>query len=153
MSGEHQTWSVDSTAYLRNLDREDLRAECIAVHYQSAPTKTERGTSIGLRFPTLIVAGYVEKPREVADKIAAILNAHWIEDDATTPPARSYADEDVARIIDWSAWSWHDRWLKEAETEKMAGRAASLRKDAKAHVAASLAKAAAIRLLSQGGKA
>jgi len=150
MSGEHQTWSVDSTAYLRNLDQEDLRAECIAVHYQSAPKKTERGTSIGLRFPTLIVAGYVEKPREVADKIAAILNAHWSEDDATTPPARSYADgvEDAAK--------WHDdEAAKARESERSAqllgfwDRMAHQQKLAAFHTTS----AKNLRLLSQGGKA
>jgi hypothetical protein len=141
MSGEHQTWSVDSTAYLRNLDREDLRAECIAVHYQSAPTKTERGTSIGLRFPTLIVAGYVEKPRQVADKIAAILNAHWIEDDATTPPARSYADGVEGEAIAHLA----NVLFADPGPKEIAARKAATdwwhQKDA------------AIRLSSQGGKA
>ncbi len=148
MSGEHQTWTVDSTAYLRNLDQEDLRAECIAVHYQNAPKKTERGTSIGLRFPTLIVAGYVEKPREVADKIAAILNAHWSEDDTATPPARSYADgvEDAAKVA-------------EVERDASAVAVEDLKRDEGAQSVAaggylsSQRIVAAIRLLSQGGKA
>lgn len=76
---EHTVWTADSTAYLRNLDREDLRAECIAVHYQKPPTRNEEKgtTSYGLRFPLLIVAGYAEKPREIADRVAAILNKHW----------------------------------------------------------------------------
>lgn len=77
MSEAHTVWTVDSTAYLRNLDSEDLRADAIAVHYQRPPRKTERGTSHSLRFPLLIVAGYVEQPRDVADKVAAILNKHW----------------------------------------------------------------------------
>jgi len=152
MSGEHQTWSVDSTAYLRNLDQEDLRAECIAVHYQSAPKKTERGTSIGLRFPTLIVAGYVEKPREVADKIAAILNAHWSEDDATTPPARSYADaiKDAAKVADAGLAQWNK--IVAAGGVTVAGISIT---EEEAHVAAGAceALAAAIRLLPQGEKA
>lgn len=79
---DHRCFTVDSTAYLRNLDREDLRAECIAVHYQRPPTENENGSrSIGLRFPMLIVAGYLEQPREVAERVAAVLEKHW--DDAS----------------------------------------------------------------------
>lgn len=77
----HEIWTVDTTSYLRNLDREDLRAECVAVHYQKPPRKTESGTSIGLRFPTLIVAGYVDKPLEIAARVAAILNKHWDDEE------------------------------------------------------------------------
>lgn len=77
MSEEHTCFTVSTTAYLRNLDREDLRGRCVAVHYQRPPEKTERGTSHGLRFPMLIMAGYLEKPDEVAERVAAILNAHW----------------------------------------------------------------------------
>jgi hypothetical protein len=77
---DHQRFTVDATAYLRNLDRDDLRAECIAVHYQNAPRQTETGTSISLRFPLLIIAGYVEKQRDVAERVARILNEHWGED-------------------------------------------------------------------------
>lgn len=76
----HACFSAEQTAYLRNLSARDLRESCHAVLYQRPPEKTERGTSIGLRFPLLIVAGYVEKPDEVAAKVARILNAHW--DDA-----------------------------------------------------------------------
>jgi len=75
--GEHQRFTVSSTAYLRNLSSEDRQAEALAVHYQDAPTKTEAGTHISLRFPTLIVASYVNQPHEIADKVARILNAHW----------------------------------------------------------------------------
>jgi len=76
---DHQRFTVDTTAYLRNLDREDLQAECIAIHVQNPPTRNEATgtTSFGLRFPALIIAGYLEDPREVADRIAAILNEHW----------------------------------------------------------------------------
>ena len=75
----HQHFTVSSTAYLRNLDAEDRRRECIAVHYQDAPKRTERGTSIGLKFPFLIVAHYVEGQWQEAEKVARILNAHWNE--------------------------------------------------------------------------
>lgn len=81
MSDEHQCFTVDSTSYLRSLNSDGLRAECIAVHYQKPPTKTEHGTSIGMRFPMLIVAGYLEEPRQVAERVAEILNKHWNEGD------------------------------------------------------------------------
>jgi hypothetical protein len=74
---EHACFTVDTTAYLRNLDRDDLREETFAIHYQKPPVKNEGSTTIGLRFPTLIVAQYVEDQREIADKVARILNAHW----------------------------------------------------------------------------
>lgn len=74
---EHQCFTVNSTAYLRNLNHEDLHGECIAVHYQKPPTITENGRSIGLRFPMLIMAGYLEQPEAVAQKVADILNKHW----------------------------------------------------------------------------
>lgn len=73
----HQCFTADSTAYMRNLDHEDLRAPCFAVHYQKPPQKTEGGTSYGLRFPMLIMAHYLEQPEEVAKKVADILNKHW----------------------------------------------------------------------------
>ena len=76
----HQCWSVSTTAYVRNADRD---ATFHAVHFQSPPKKTQRGTSFGLRFPTLIVADYVEDGEAVAAKVAAILNEHWpLGDDA-----------------------------------------------------------------------
>lgn len=78
----HQRFTVDRTAYLRNLDREDLRAPCIAVHYQKRPKRNPESntTSYSLRFPMLIVAHYLETPEPVAEKVAAILNEHWPED-------------------------------------------------------------------------
>ena len=75
--GGHRCFTVDTTSYLRNLDSEDLRARCVAIHYQKPPTKTEQGTSIGLCFPMLIIAGYLEEPDAVAQKVADILEAHW----------------------------------------------------------------------------
>lgn len=79
---DHQRFTVDGTAYLRNLDREDLRAPCIAVHYQKRPKRNPetKTTSFGLRFPMLIMAHYLEDPGPVAEKVAAILNEHWPED-------------------------------------------------------------------------
>jgi hypothetical protein len=72
----HKCFTVSATAYLRNLSREDMR-NAVAVHYQRAPKQVEGGTSIGLCFPLLIIAGYVENPEAVAEKVAAILNEHW----------------------------------------------------------------------------
>lgn len=77
MADEHKCFTVNGTAYLRNLSREDIRAECVAVHYQKPPTKTETGTSIGLCFPFLILANYVEDAEAQAEKVARILEAHW----------------------------------------------------------------------------
>lgn len=94
---EHVSWTVNATSYLRNLDSEDLDAETIAVHYQKAPEKTETGTRISLCFPTLIVSGYCSEPREVADRVARILNAHW--DEPAAPPA-----------MDREAVKWRERW-------------------------------------------
>ena len=96
---EHVAWTVDATSYLRNLDSEDLRAETFAVHHQAAPEQTETGTRISLRFPTLIVSGYCSEPREVADRVARILNAHW--DEPAAPPAmdREAVDDVVAALL------------------------------------------------------
>lgn len=84
MDEEHQRFTVDATAYLRNLNDEDLQSECIAISHQSPPVKNDNGsTSLSLRFPTLIVTEYVANKREIAERIAQILNAHW-HDGATT---------------------------------------------------------------------
>ncbi|MFT3967611.1 MAG: hypothetical protein QM690_17185 [Sphingobium sp.] len=77
---EHRRFTVRYTAYLRNLGREDLRADCIAVHYQNPPTVTEQGRSIGLRFPMLIMAGYLQDSEKVAQRVADILEKHWGEE-------------------------------------------------------------------------
>lgn len=80
---EHRCFTVDSTAYLRNLDDEDRRAECIAVHYQLPPVVNENGSrTLSMRFPTLIVTGYLEQPREVAERVASILEKHWHDEAA-----------------------------------------------------------------------
>ena len=80
-------------------------------------------------------------------------------DRLTTPPARSYADEDVARIIDPDAWAQRERALTRKKlwernpTEGMPDFVAIYAAGAPEQlVAPSLAKAAAIRLLSQGGR-
>lgn len=79
---DHKRFTVDGTAYLRNLDHEDLRARCIAIHYQKRPKRNPetKTTSYGLRFPMLILAHYLETPEPVAEKVAAILNEHWPEE-------------------------------------------------------------------------
>ncbi|SNT05199.1 hypothetical protein SAMN06295912_1352 [Sphingomonas laterariae] len=75
---EHQSFTVDTTAYLRNLDREDRQQRCIAIHYQAAPVEHADGSkSISLRVPALIMSLYLGKPNEAAEKIARILNKHW----------------------------------------------------------------------------
>lgn len=86
---DHQLFTVASTAYLRNLDHEVMDAECIAVHYQNAPSHNpETGsTSYSLQFPTLIIAHYVSEPREIAEKVARILNAYWDAPNVPDQPA------------------------------------------------------------------
>lgn len=80
---EHQRFTVSTTAYLRNLEPDDLNDEVFAVHYQAPPRQNANGsTSISMRFPTLLVAGYVEDAQGVADKVARILNEHWEAENA-----------------------------------------------------------------------
>lgn len=74
VTGNHQCFTVSSTSYLRNWDPSE---PCLAVHYQRPPEKVERGTSIGLCFPFLIMSGYVKEQQAVAKRVARILNAHW----------------------------------------------------------------------------
>lgn len=81
----HQRFTVESTNYLRNLDREDIAADQIAVLYQDPPRETATGTSLSLRIPALLLTLYVENRQEIAEKVARILNAHW--DDEDTAPA------------------------------------------------------------------
>ena len=78
-SEAHQCWSADQTAYPRNLDPEDRTAW--AVFYQSAPVRTESGsTSHSLNFPVLIVSAYANEPEAVARRVVEILNKHWDEE-------------------------------------------------------------------------
>ncbi|MET4664899.1 hypothetical protein [Sphingomonas sp. PvP056] len=78
-SEAHQCWSADQTAYLRNLDPEDRIAW--AVLYQSAPVRTESGsTSHSLNFPVPIVSAYANEPEAVARRVVEILNRHWDEE-------------------------------------------------------------------------
>jgi len=78
----HQCFTVSSTAYLRNLDRDDRRRECFAVHYQRPPERVDGGgTSIGLVAPVLIVSFWMEDQRGIAEKVARILNTHWDDEE------------------------------------------------------------------------
>lgn len=75
---DHQCFTVSQTAYLRNLSAEDRRQDCFAVHYQKPPRKTAGGgTSLSMKFPTLVVTGYLEEPEKIAQRVADILNKHW----------------------------------------------------------------------------
>lgn len=76
---EHRRFTVDTTAYMRNLAPKQLRGDWVAVHYQAPPTKSEDGktTGISMRFPFLILVDYVEDAGGEAAKIAAILNEHY----------------------------------------------------------------------------
>lgn len=83
----HTVWTVDSTSYLRNLDKQDLRGECIAIHYQKPPVRNEEkgSTSYSMIFPTLVVSLYISEQREMAERVAAILNKHWDTFEADVP--------------------------------------------------------------------
>lgn len=89
---DHRCFTVATTNYLRNLDREDLNGRCVAVHYQKPPKKTEQGTSFGLRIPALIVTDYLVDPDVVAQRVADILERHWDDE----PVVRL---DDAARAI------------------------------------------------------
>lgn len=97
---DHRCFTVDTTSFLRNLNREDLRERCVAIHYQSPPVRNEDAgtTRIGLRFPMLIIAGYLEKPDEVAQRVADVLEKHWDEptDDRERFPEPPLPDEQLA---------------------------------------------------------
>ena len=77
----HQCFTVSSTAYIRNLDRDDRRAEHFAVHYLRPPEKTEHGTSIGWIAPVLIVSLWMPDQKAIAEKVARILNKHWDDEE------------------------------------------------------------------------
>ena len=90
---EHTTFTPGATAYLRNLNQEDLTENCFAVHYQAAPKKTNEGTIISLRFPLLLVSAYFGNQEEIAAKVARILEKHW--NDPDDAPAAAAAREVV----------------------------------------------------------
>lgn len=78
----HQCFTVSATSYIRNLDRADRRQECFAVHYQAPPEKTDGGGQrISLNFPLLIVSLYAGNQKEIAEKVARILNKHWDDEE------------------------------------------------------------------------
>ncbi len=75
--GEHKCFTAETTAYLRNLSHEERSAKTHAVLYQRPFVETKNGISMSMRFPLLIVTGYVEEQAEIAAKIARILEEHW----------------------------------------------------------------------------
>lgn len=79
MSAEqHKCFTVDPTSYLRNLDGDDLREPCIAIHYQAPPRDNGNGTrSISLRVPMMVMSLYLGDQQGVAEKVARILEKHW----------------------------------------------------------------------------
>lgn len=80
MADIHKCFTVSTTAYLRAIPPEDAR-NAIAVHYQAPPKITDVCRTISLRFPILVVPGLVDEGEKMAEKVAAILNAHWIDED------------------------------------------------------------------------
>jgi len=74
----HMCWSVSKTSHLRNLTREDLRADTYAVHFQNPPRKNDDGsTTLSMMFPALVVSFYAAEPEKIALRVAEVLNAHW----------------------------------------------------------------------------
>lgn len=94
---DHRCFTVATTNYLRNLDREDLNGRCVAVHYQKPPKKTEQGTSFGLRIPALIVTDYLADPEDVAQRVADILERHW-DDEPAQPEADRFPDQPLPDV-------------------------------------------------------
>lgn len=82
---DHRCFTVATTNYLRNLDRDDLNERCVAIHYQAPPKKTAGGTSFGLCVPALVVTLYMTEPDAIAQRIADILERHWDDDDQPQP--------------------------------------------------------------------
>lgn len=82
----HQLFTVNETAYLRNLAPDDVNGRCVAIHYQRPPETTERGQSIGLRMPILVMSLYFTEQDKIAQRVADILNKHWNEDAADPAP-------------------------------------------------------------------
>lgn len=78
----HQCFTVSATSYLRNLDREEINEQQIAVHFQQAPVLHEDGRkSISLNYPILILSLYISNREEIAEKVARILNKHWDDEE------------------------------------------------------------------------
>lgn len=80
MAEKHTCFTVGTTAYLRAMPRAEMK-NAVAVHYQAPPRNTAGGMSISLRFPILLVPGLVEDGEKMAEKVAAILNLHWTDED------------------------------------------------------------------------
>ena len=87
MSEDHKRFTVSATTYMRSASRDGT---FYAVHFQRPPTKIDQGTSIGLRFPILVVPKYVNDPEDFAGQVAALLNTHWpgepVDDQSTASP-------------------------------------------------------------------
>lgn len=82
----HKRFTAAATAYLLNLNCEDVKSTTYAVHYQDPPRPSDTGGEIiSLRFPALIVAVYLSDAQAVAEKVAGTLNRHW-DDGEPLPP-------------------------------------------------------------------
>lgn len=74
---EHKCFTVGSTDFRSHLPRKEPNGDWLAIHFQTAPEKTETGAWFGLRFPMMIMANYLQNPTDLAERVAAILNDHW----------------------------------------------------------------------------
>lgn len=111
----HQCFTVASTSYLRTLAWDDRTRECVAVHYQKPPRRNENGTiTLSLNVPMLVVTLYLSEQREIAERIAAILNRYW---DSFNQPASSdetaAADPDPRDAVVTAARAVMARYLSE----------------------------------------
>lgn len=92
------TWPTDPLHALAVLGKEfgELTKAVLQSIYEphkSPPRRTEAGTSIGLRFPMLIITNCVERPDAVAEHVADVLEEHW---DAGDQPG---AEDERAVIV------------------------------------------------------
>lgn len=82
----HVFFTVDRTAYLRNLDREQIHEPTLAIHYQAAPERLDDNrVRMSMRAPILIISQWPEDQQGVADKVADLLNKHWDDDEKPEP--------------------------------------------------------------------
>lgn len=87
---DHNFWTVDTTAYLKQMSQQDLRQEVYALHYQAAPRRNEESnsTTISLRFPVAVAVYYLDDQKANLQSMADALNAcEGIANPAAIPDA------------------------------------------------------------------
>ncbi|MYL97044.1 hypothetical protein GR702_04560 [Novosphingobium sp. FGD1] len=98
----HQCFTVETTAYLRNLSAEDRREECYAIYYQDAPENLGDGTTrIHMSAPVLIVSFWMGEQKAIAECVSGILNAHWDENASLAASAAALRDAGLLAPADY----------------------------------------------------